>query len=213
MRCSRYLHQEVNSTKAAGDSSFEPSPSLSIAIYDPSLNLVDALNKSYTRLIDINALGTTSINLGITSRQALNEDPVYDYNLQISSVPARNLVCNVMDNTSYPCVSIIRLSFPTFIRTNIKEQRVMGWQVCTRPSASGYMEKYIIDLTADFFRTFMQLSVLITLSFSFSAGLSQVRFGLYDEKMTRGSRIWGGLNCRTDHHFNVRTGISRTMCA
>jgi hypothetical protein len=58
-----------NSSKANADNGYTPSPGLSLAIYDPSLNLSYALNNGYTRMVDINASGMTSINLGLRVRR------------------------------------------------------------------------------------------------------------------------------------------------
>jgi hypothetical protein len=47
-------------------------PASPLAIYDPSLNLSYALKNSYTRMVDINASGMTSINLGLRVRRDVN---------------------------------------------------------------------------------------------------------------------------------------------
>ena len=95
-----------NSSKANEDSGYTPSPSFSLTICDPRLNLTYALNKSYNRVIDMNADGMTSINMALKYRKFLGGDEVYDYDLSMSSIPAQSLVCDTGSNDTYyygPC--------------------------------------------------------------------------------------------------------------
>ena len=68
-----------NVTASLKASSQEEAPSLYMAIYDPRLDLKDALTRGYTRLILVNANADSSINLGLRNRQAIGYPPAYDY--------------------------------------------------------------------------------------------------------------------------------------
>ncbi|KAL8718704.1 MAG: hypothetical protein Q9181_008165, partial [Wetmoreana brouardii] len=68
-----------NTSQSLADSYATQSPSLWLAIYDPQLNLADALRKGYTRMVLNAANGNNAINLGLTYRQAPNYPPAYDY--------------------------------------------------------------------------------------------------------------------------------------
>ena len=57
------------------------SPSLWLAVYDPKLNLTDAVKMGYTRMVLISANGDNAINLGLTYRQAPTYPPAYDYGM------------------------------------------------------------------------------------------------------------------------------------
>lgn len=103
-----------NSTKALADSSRILSPSLYVAIHDPTLLLQQALEANYTRLVLVNANGMTSINLGLSSREVLGQAPAYDYQLSISTIPAMDLPCGVGKPGSWPCFIDIIFQFPTF---------------------------------------------------------------------------------------------------
>ena len=50
-----------------------------MVIYDPSLSMVDALARGYTRMVLINANGDSSINLGLQYRQEIGYIAAYDY--------------------------------------------------------------------------------------------------------------------------------------
>ena len=50
-----------------------------MAIYDPSLDLTDALQTGYTSMVLINANGDNSINLGLRYRKIRGHPPAYDY--------------------------------------------------------------------------------------------------------------------------------------
>lgn len=85
-----------NATKALEDSTHILSPSLWLAVYDPSLSIEEALEAGYTRLLLVNANGVAAINLGLRRRPGY-DGPVYDYDLSVSSVPATDLPCNLGD--------------------------------------------------------------------------------------------------------------------
>lgn len=52
-----------------------------MAVYDPSLSLIDALQRGYSRMVLISANGDSSINLGLQYRQETGYDPAYDYSM------------------------------------------------------------------------------------------------------------------------------------
>ena len=54
-----------------------------MAIYDPSLSFMEALERGYSRMILISANGDSSINLGLQYRQAMGHTPAYDYSMNL----------------------------------------------------------------------------------------------------------------------------------
>lgn len=104
------------------------SPSLWIAIYDPTLNLTSALENGYTRMVLINANGMTAINLGLNRRQAPNTSPAYDYQLSVSTIPAASVDCAAGSTTH--CHISLFLQFPSFDRQNSRLGVAMEWEVC-----------------------------------------------------------------------------------
>ena len=125
-----------------------------MAIYDPSLNLTDALRTGYTRMVLINANGDNSINLGLRYRRTVGYSPAYDYSecsprsvplkfgnsvndtaliisldLETTSTPNLGLVCNTDAQGSYPCFVNFFIQMPTFERTMISQQVAMSWLV------------------------------------------------------------------------------------
>ncbi|KAK0720155.1 hypothetical protein B0H67DRAFT_177949 [Lasiosphaeris hirsuta] len=112
-----------NSTKTRLDSSHVLSPSLWIAVYDPTLTLEKAFADGYTRMVLINANGMTAINLGLNFREAPGHAPAYDYQLSISTIPSTDLPCDVGTQGSTGRCSLSRfLQFPTFDR-EVSRQR------------------------------------------------------------------------------------------
>lgn len=69
-------------------SSQKQSPSLHMAIYDPSLGLIDALESGYSRMVLIDANGDSSDNLGLQYRQETGYPPAYDYSMTPNSTHA-----------------------------------------------------------------------------------------------------------------------------
>lgn len=61
-----------------------------MAVYDPSLGMVDALQRGYTRMVLISANGDSSINLGLQYRQEMGYSPAYDYSMS----PHATCVCH-----------------------------------------------------------------------------------------------------------------------
>ncbi len=120
-----------------------------MAIYDPSLELTDALHESYTRLALINTNTENSINLGLRCRQAVGFASGYDYgkpsqpfierlryadniwvtDLVISSNPNIVRVCDTVSNHSYPRHVTSFMRTPTFERTTALQQMAMSWLV------------------------------------------------------------------------------------
>lgn len=52
-----------------------------MAVYDPSLDLTEALERGYTRMVLISANGDSSINLGLQYKQEIGYTPAYDYSI------------------------------------------------------------------------------------------------------------------------------------
>lgn len=119
-----------NMTKAKLDSSRESSPSLWLAVHDPSIELRQALELDMAQLHLINANSEVAINLGIHRRQKQGQDMFYDYQLAISSVPARDLPCDTSVAGYYPCFVSLFIQFPTFERQTMREKQVLEWTVC-----------------------------------------------------------------------------------
>ena len=147
-----------NATFSLKTSSQEQTPSLYMAVHDPSLGMVEALQRGYSRMVLISANGDSSINLGLQYRREMSSTtPAYDYGknvprhpfmplahrhvlqnplihlaptaLGISTVPNLNLVCNTASRDSYPCHITLFLQMPTFDRTTVTESAVMDWMV------------------------------------------------------------------------------------
>jgi hypothetical protein len=120
-----------NSTRAKGDSSQTLNPSLYLAIYDSDLGMLEALEKGYTRMILINAIGVTGINLGLKYRQAIDSEPAYDYDLSMSTVPSMELACDTSSkaSSSYPCHASLFIQIPTFDRKIVHQSRSLTWAV------------------------------------------------------------------------------------
>lgn len=117
-----------NATFSLKTSSQEQTPSLYMAVHDPSLGMVEALQRGYSRMVLISANGDSSINLGLQYRREMSSTaPAYDYALGISTVPNLNLVCNTASRDSYPCHITLFLQMPTFDRTTVTESAVMDW--------------------------------------------------------------------------------------
>ena len=52
-----------------------------MAVYDPSLGILEALEKGYSRMILVNANGDSSVNLGLQYRQEMGHTRAYDYSM------------------------------------------------------------------------------------------------------------------------------------
>ncbi|KAH9996985.1 hypothetical protein F4779DRAFT_606637 [Xylariaceae sp. FL0662B] len=119
-----------DSSKASDDSSRRLSPSLWVAIHDPTLTVKEALENDSTRPMIINANGMIAINLGLNYRQIRGKSPAYDYDISISSIPTMDMTCDNGSDTkpSYqPCFVSLWLQFPTFERQVSTQGFSMGW--------------------------------------------------------------------------------------
>ncbi|KAK4450974.1 hypothetical protein QBC34DRAFT_296205 [Podospora aff. communis PSN243] len=106
-----------NTKKALADASRILSPSLFIAVHDPTLTVEEALRNGYTRMVLINANGVVAINLGIEHREALSHAPAYDFQLTISTIPSTTLECE----TTAACFLTLVFQFPSFERQVLKQ--------------------------------------------------------------------------------------------
>ncbi|KAK0615677.1 hypothetical protein B0T17DRAFT_510258 [Bombardia bombarda] len=91
-----FFHYSASS--ALSGSSRSLSPSIWVAIYDPTLTLEEAFANGYTRMVLINANGIAAINLGLNQRQTLGKALAYDYQLSISTIPSLKLNCDVSNS-------------------------------------------------------------------------------------------------------------------
>ncbi|OBT53607.1 hypothetical protein VE04_05157 [Pseudogymnoascus sp. 24MN13] len=136
--CKSYQNPH-DSSKALSDSSMLLSPSLWIAIYDPTLDLASALENGYTRMVLINANGVTAINLGLNRRQAPNTSPAYDYKLSVSTIPAARVNCGATSTGSTaPCHISLFLQFPSFDRQNSRLGVEMKWEEVVAAAGSWF---------------------------------------------------------------------------
>ncbi|KAK3939958.1 hypothetical protein QBC46DRAFT_314542 [Diplogelasinospora grovesii] len=119
-----------DSSKSLADSSVILSPSLFIAVHDPTPSLEEALKNGYTRMVLINANGVTAINLGLDYREARGRTPAYDYQLTISPIPSNTLECDVSapGGASGSCFLSLFLQFPSFERQVSRQDIAMKWQ-------------------------------------------------------------------------------------
>ncbi|XXG96343.1 hypothetical protein Hte_002625 [Hypoxylon texense] len=127
-----YAGTGVSLVKAIDDSSRLLSPSLWIAVYDPTLTLTEALENDYTRLTLVNANGMVAINLGLNYRQMRGKPPAYDYDLSFSTVPSMDRLCDRGSDTdpaTEPCFISLWLQFPTFERQVSTQSYAMSWAV------------------------------------------------------------------------------------
>jgi hypothetical protein len=120
---------DYNLDEAEAENDFQPSPLLSIAVFDSRLNLTYALEHNYTHMLDIPALGSTSIDLGLRYRKYLDGSAAYDYQYTLSSAPAFDLPCNTSPggNNSRACTTSLLIRIPSFQRTIIEERRGISW--------------------------------------------------------------------------------------
>ncbi|KAL8659517.1 MAG: hypothetical protein Q9202_007086 [Teloschistes flavicans] len=103
-----------NASQSLADSKATQSPSLWLAIYDPQLDLTDALKMGYTRL---------------RYRQAPNQPPAYDYaEVSLSSNQDLDIVCDTSPGKYvHPCHVTLFIQIPTFERKVIMQSPVMRW--------------------------------------------------------------------------------------
>lgn len=92
-----------------------PHPSLYLVLHDPSIDLQAALNSSLAQPIDIDALGTSSINLGVVQRKAWRKQPAFSYFPTVTSIPAADISCDLANNSiNYvePCTAFLEIRIP-----------------------------------------------------------------------------------------------------
>ena len=63
-----------------------------MAVYDPSLGMIEALERGYSRMVLMNANGDSSVNLGLQYRQEMGHTRAYDYSMILYSTHAYNKV-------------------------------------------------------------------------------------------------------------------------
>ena len=63
-----------------------------MAIYDPSLDVTEALNIGFTRMTLFNANSISSINLNLAYRQKPSGEFAYDYDYSILPPPLSDLI-------------------------------------------------------------------------------------------------------------------------
>ena len=76
-----------NSTLSLQESSQIQSPSLLFSIYDPRLDLVEALNSGLTTMVLATANALTLINLGLRYHEPLRRPSFYDYGIPANPKP------------------------------------------------------------------------------------------------------------------------------
>lgn len=118
-----------NSDKAFEDSFSHPSPSLWLAVWDANLSLQESLEYGYTRLKPFNALGESSISLGLRYREEPKKTSAYDYEFTPSTIPETKMTCDTSSDENYdPCHATINLQYPSFQRDVITIEAKMRWQ-------------------------------------------------------------------------------------
>ena len=128
------------------------------AIHDPSMNVTEAFQTGFTRMIPVNANSITSINLGLVYRQNQDNKYAYDYGMSMSSnfisdfidrglaptpstINNMGLVCDTSAKDSYPCHLTLGIQMPTLGRTIIRRKKEMTWFV-SRASLKAAPELY-----------------------------------------------------------------------
>lgn len=109
-------------------------PSLYLALWDPRLELSQALELGVAHLQIINANALTEVNLNPQLRQtkAGSNLFVFDYGQSgISSVPAEGLQCDTSEGNSFEdfCQTSIFLQFQVFEVNVLRFRNVMEWTV------------------------------------------------------------------------------------
>ena len=59
-----------------------------MAVYDPSLGMIEALERGYSRMVLISANGDSCVNLGLQYRQEMGCTHAYDYSMILDSTRA-----------------------------------------------------------------------------------------------------------------------------
>jgi hypothetical protein len=129
------LDDVVYATESTQTKSTVPSPGLYLAIFDQKFELQEAIDLDQTRLIDINALGTSSINLEVEYRTNGTQNNFY-YHPTITSIPDMGIVCNTSardpSETAFePCTTFLYLRIPGTTRVDVQVQNALNWVVST----------------------------------------------------------------------------------
>ena len=99
------------------------------------LNLTSALDNDYSQLLDINALGVSSVKMEIIQRERHNQEPVLIYNLIVTAIPAMDLYCDEANkanlNATYfePRMTFLYLLIPQSVITIMQDKPDMDWFV------------------------------------------------------------------------------------
>ena len=125
----------------------EEGPSLYTSIYDPSLDIKEALDIGFTTMTLIAANSRSSVNLGLVYRQKPNGVFDYDYggsrypnssdtltntlflDLGATSVPNLSLVCDAERNGSCPYFFTLVIQMPNFNRLILQRRQEIAWLV------------------------------------------------------------------------------------
>jgi hypothetical protein len=97
------------------------------------------LQQDQARLIDINALGVSSINLNVVLRKRKNGAEYFLFEPTVTSIPAMNLTCDTADNgNNYKesCTTFLYLRIPGTERTVVEDKVQLDYPVraaCDRP--------------------------------------------------------------------------------
>jgi len=102
---------------------------LKLAVYDPALSFSDALNHNVARLQDVDADSVSSLGLGFKQWKFFGSITAYDYDFSITTIPAQNMSCDLSTGDEGICFATFYLRFPSFLRTNIVQQRSLAWTV------------------------------------------------------------------------------------
>jgi hypothetical protein len=122
-----------------------PSPGLYLALYDYRLNLTDALTLDLAKLIDINALGVSSINLSIEEREN-GTFHYYYYDPSVTSIPSMNISCDISNGIkadTQPCTTFLYVRMPGNKRTVVKYTKALNWGVSRYPHAYRYRVEHL----------------------------------------------------------------------
>ncbi|KAK3645673.1 hypothetical protein LTR22_014636 [Elasticomyces elasticus] len=115
--------------RGVGNNYTYPHPGLYLAIFDQSLELKDAIQDNYAELIDIDALGTSAINLAVVHRKQWGKPPVFSYIPTVNSIPAMNLACDTASGSVFyeMCTSFLYIRIPNTDVTVKNDVQSLTW--------------------------------------------------------------------------------------
>ncbi|TAQ86447.1 hypothetical protein B7494_g5223 [Chlorociboria aeruginascens] len=145
-----------NMTLALSDSSSQ-NPTLFIAAYDSELGLQNSFDRGYTRMTLVNANGVVALNTGLRLRRSFDGLSAYDYELGVSSAPARDMVCDTTSAMTYqyPCHLSLFIQIPNFQRTIFTQEKSSSRRgksftgitsTCTKSSDSTLLPNYEVTI-------------------------------------------------------------------